>query len=252
MVKAATGEEISPEQLGGAHVHTSISGVCDHIAQNDEHALIILKDIIKFISLNKDSEWNIKEAKDPLYDIKELLGIMPHNLFKTIDVREILARILDASYLCEFKQNYGTTLVTGFAHICGMPVGVIANNGILFSESALKGTHFVELCCQQNIPLIFFQNITGFMVGKKYEHEGIAKHGAKLVNAVANASVAKITMVLGGSYGAGNYGMCGRAFDPDFLFMWPSKNICNGWATSCKGFSYSKRRSSKEAKGKFF
>jgi acetyl-CoA carboxylase carboxyltransferase component len=252
LVKAATGEEISPEQLGGAHVHTSISGVCDHMAQNDKHALMILKDIMNFVSSSKEPVCEIKEAKEPLYDTQELLGIMPHNLFKAIDVREILARILDASYLCEFKQNYGTTLVTGFAHICGMPVGVIASNGILFSESALKGTHFVELCCQQNIPLIFFQNITGFMVGKKYEHEGIAKHGAKLVNAVANASVAKITMVLGGSYGAGNYGMCGRAFDPDFLFMWPGARISvMGGQQAAKVLVTVKEDQAKRLKGSF-
>jgi acetyl-CoA carboxylase carboxyltransferase component len=225
LVKAATGEEVSAEELGGALVHTSISGVADHLAEDDAHAIEILREIINHLGTPKNANVKLRPPEAPAFDIDELLGIMPSDIKKSIDVREIIARIVDSSQLFEFKKNYGTTLVCGFAHIEGMPVGIIANNGVLFSESALKGTHFIELCCQENIPLLFLQNITGFMVGKKYEHGGIAKDGAKLVHAVANAQVPKVTLVIGGSFGAGNYGMCGRAFDPDFLFMWPEARI---------------------------
>ena len=225
LVKAATGEEVSAEELGGAQVHTAISGVADHLAEDDGHAIEILREIINHLGQSSKAGVKLRPPEAPAFDIEELLGVMPTDIKKSIDVREIIARIVDGSQLFEFKKNYGTTLVCGFAHIEGIPVGVIANNGVLFSESALKGTHFIELCCQENIPLLFLQNITGFMVGKKYEHGGIAKDGAKLVHAVANAQVPKVTLVIGGSFGAGNYGMCGRAFDPDFLFMWPEARI---------------------------
>ena len=225
LVKAATGEEVTAEELGGAEVHTSISGVADHIAENDEHALEIIREIVGTLGTPDKAAVKLSAPREPLYPTEELLGVMPSDIKKFVDVREIIARITDGSELFEFKKNYATTLVTGFAKINGMPVGIIANNGVLFSESALKGTHFIELCCQENIPLLFIQNITGFMVGKKYEHGGIAKDGAKLVHAVANANIPKITLMIGGSFGAGNYGMCGRAYDPDFLFMWPEARI---------------------------
>jgi 3-methylcrotonyl-CoA carboxylase beta subunit len=224
LVKAATGEEISAEDLGGAKVHTKISGVADYLAEDDAHAIYLVREIVKSLSPKKPS-FEIKDFSEPLYSQDELLGVVGEELNKPVEIRDVIARIVDSSDFFEFKPGYGSTLVTGFADICGISVGIIANNGILFSESALKGAHFIELCCQQNRPLLFLQNITGFMVGKQYEHEGIAKHGAKLVNAVANAAVPKVTVVVGGSYGAGNYGMCGRAFDPDFLFMWPCAKI---------------------------
>ena len=225
LVKAATGEEVSAEELGGAHVHTSISGVADHIAANDAEALDIARDIIATLSPQKEAKIRLKVPCEPCYDPDELLGIVPTELNKNFDIREVIARIVDGSELFEFKKNYGSTLVCGYAHIQGIPVGILANNGVLFSQSALKGAHFIELCCQEGIPLLFLQNITGFMVGKDYEHEGIAKHGAKLVHAVANAAVPKLTVIVGGSYGAGNYGMCGRAYGPNFLFMWPGARI---------------------------
>ena len=225
LVKAATGEDVTTEELGGAHVHTSISGVADHAAENDEHALDIVRDIVRFLGKSSSQPLALKQSEAPLYPEEELLGIVPADAKKAYDCRELIARIVDRSELFEFKKNYGSTLVTGFAHLAGMPVGIIANNGFLFSESALKGTHFIEICTRENIPLLFIQNITGFMVGKKYEHGGIAKDGAKLVHAVANAAVPKISLVVGGSYGAGNYGMCGRAYDPNFLFMWPNARI---------------------------
>lgn len=229
LVKAATGEVINSEQLGGADVHCRTSGVADYYAQNDEHALLLARDIIKNLKYShkkKNRELlNILEPKQPLYDPQDIYGIVEQDSRKAYDVREIIARIVDASCFDEFKPLYGATLVCGFAHIYGYPVGIIANNGILFSESALKGTQFVQLCCQQKIPLIFLQNITGFMVGKKYEHEGIAKHGAKMVTAVACANVPKITVIIGGSFGAGNYGMCGRAYQPRFLYMWPNARV---------------------------
>ena len=225
LVKAATGEDVTAEELGGADVHTSISGVADHIADNDVHALAIVRDIIGHLGLRKSAPAKLLDPRAPAYDPNEILGVVPADPRKFFDVREIIARVVDGSELFEFKRNYGTTLVTGFAHINGIPVGIIANNGVLFSESAQKAAHFIEVCTQEQIPLVFLQNITGFIVGKKYEHGGIAKDGAKMVHAVANANVPKITMVVGGSFGAGNYGMCGRAYDPRFMWMWPNARI---------------------------
>lgn len=225
LVKAATGEDVTAEELGGAQVHTSISGVADHLAENDEHAIYILRDIVR--SLRKPDVAPVKLAtpRPPAYSPEEILGVVPKDSRKFFDIREVIARVVDGSDFFEFKRNYGTTLVTGFAHIEGIPVGIIANNGVLFSESALKAAHFVELCCQEQTPIVFLQNITGFIVGKQYEHGGIAKDGAKMVHAVANANVPKITVIVGGSHGAGNYGMCGRAYDPRFMFMWPDARI---------------------------
>ncbi|WP_141732069.1 carboxyl transferase domain-containing protein [Oligoflexus tunisiensis] len=225
LVKAATGEEVTAEELGGAKVHTSISGVADHMAENDDHALQIVRQIVKYLGKTAECPVKIEAPEEPHYDPEEIMGVVPMDARKAYDIREVIARVVDGSRLFEFKPNYGTTLVTGFAHICGIPVGIIANNGVLFSESALKGTHFIELCTQEKIPLLFLQNITGFIVGKKYEHGGIAKDGAKLVHAVANANVPKVTCVVGGSFGAGNYGMCGRAYEPRYLFMWPNARI---------------------------
>jgi 3-methylcrotonyl-CoA carboxylase beta subunit len=225
LVKAATGEDVTAEELGGADLHTRLSGVADHLAQDDAHALAIVRRIVKNLNRNKVVSLNLQKPIQPLLAPDEIYGIVPHDVRQPYDVREIIARIVDGSELDEFKQNYGTTLVTGFAHLYGMPVGIIANNGVLFSESALKGTHFIELCCQRKIPLVFLQNITGFMVGQKYEAGGIAKDGAKLVTAVSTAQVPKVTMIIGGSFGAGNYGMCGRAFSPRFLWMWPNARI---------------------------
>lgn len=225
LVKAATGEVVSAEELGGGDVHTRISGVADHLAQNDAHALAIARRIVSDLNWKKQGELDRAEPKPPRYAAEEIYGVIPADAKKPFDVREIIARLVDDSDFDEFKQNYGTTLVTGFARLNGYRVGIIANNGILFSESALKGAHFVELCCQRGIPLVFLQNITGFMVGKKYENGGIAKDGAKLVTAVACASVPKFTVLIGGSFGAGNYGMCGRAYSPRFLWMWPNSRI---------------------------
>ncbi|HYC05702.1 MAG TPA: carboxyl transferase domain-containing protein [Azospirillaceae bacterium] len=225
LVKAATGEVVSAEDLGGAEVHSRISGVTDHMAANDPHALSIARRIVANLNRVKRPSVSVAPPVEPLYAPEELYGIIPTDTRKPFDVREVIARIVDGSEFDEFKQNYGTTLVTGFARIWGYPVGIIANNGILFSESALKGAHFIELCCQRGIPLLFLQNITGFMVGRKYENAGIAKDGAKLVTAVATASVPKITVIIGGSFGAGNYGMCGRAYSPRFLYMWPNARI---------------------------
>jgi 3-methylcrotonyl-CoA carboxylase beta subunit len=225
LVKAATGEEVTAEELGGADVHTRLSGVADHLAEDDAHALAIVRRIVGNLNRNKAVQLDLKKPIPPLHAADEIYGIVPEDTRKPYDVREIIARIVDGSELDEFKQNYGATLVTGFARLSGMPVGVIANNGVLFSESALKGAHFIELCCQRRIPLVFLQNITGFMVGRKYEQGGIAKDGAKLVTAVATAEVPKVTMIIGGSFGAGNYGMCGRAFGPRFLWMWPNARI---------------------------
>ncbi|MFH1553536.1 MAG: carboxyl transferase domain-containing protein [Pseudomonadota bacterium] len=225
LVKAATGEVVTAEELGGADVHTRVSGVADHVAENDAHALGIARTIIGDLNQVKRHDLDIRPPKAPLYDAEEIYGIVSEDPKKPFDVRQIIARIVDGSEFDEFKPLYGQTLVTGFARIFGYPVGIIANNGILFSESALKGAHFVELCCQRNIPLVFLQNITGFMVGRKYEAGGIAKDGAKLVNAVSCASVPKFTVVIGNSFGAGNYGMCGRAYDPRFLWMWPNARI---------------------------
>ncbi len=225
LVKAATGVEVSAEELGGADVHTRISGVADHFAENDEHALEICRHIVATLNTRKQVTLDVAPPEDPLYDPEELYGIIPRTLKEIYDVREVIARLVDGSRFREFKARYGTTLVCGFARIYGYLVGIIANNGVLFSESALKGTHFIELCTARGIPLLFLQNITGFMVGKEYEAGGIAKDGAKMVHAVANAAVPKITVIIGGSFGAGNYGMAGRAYDPRFLWMWPNARI---------------------------
>ena len=225
LVKAATGEQVSAEELGGGDVHTRLSGVADHLAENDHHALQIARQAVSHLNRQKPQQLVLRPTREPAYNIEELNGIIPADTRKSYDVREIIARLIDGSEFEEFKARYGTTLVTGFAHLYGMPVGIIANNGILFSESAQKGAHFIELCAQRKIPLIFLQNITGFMVGRKYENEGIARHGAKLVTAVATAAVPKLTIIIGGSFGAGNYGMCGRAYSPRFLFMWPNARI---------------------------
>jgi 3-methylcrotonyl-CoA carboxylase beta subunit len=225
LVKAATGEVVDAEALGGADVHTSISGVADHFAENDTHALGIARDIVAHLNRGKTIPLELREPREPKYAANELYGVIPQDTRLPFDVREVIARIVDASEFHEFKARYGKTLVTGFAHIHGYPVGIIANNGILFSESALKGAHFIELCNQRGVPLVFLQNITGFMVGKKYEQAGIAKDGAKMVTAVACSTVPKFTVIIGGSFGAGNYAMCGRAYGARFLWMWPNARI---------------------------
>jgi 3-methylcrotonyl-CoA carboxylase beta subunit len=225
LVKAATGEVVTAEDLGGGDVHTRLSGVADHLAQNDLHALALARQAVSHLNQKKALAPALLASAAPKFVAQELYGVIPTDTRKPFDVREIIARIVDGSEFHEFKPRFGTTLVTGFAHIEGMPVGIIANNGILFSESALKGAHFIELCCQRKIPLVFLQNITGFMVGRKYENEGIARNGAKMVTAVATAAVPKFTIIIGGSFGAGNYGMCGRAFSPRFLWMWPNARI---------------------------
>ena len=225
LVKAATGEEVSAEDLGGADVHTRLSGVADHFALNDKHALELARRSVANLNRPKLANIELQASEEPLYDPQEIAGVVPASLRTPYDVREVIARVVDGSRFDEFKARYGTTLVCGFAHLHGIPVGIIANNGVLFSESAVKGAHFVELCCQRGIPLLFMQNITGFMVGQKYESGGIAKDGAKLVTAVSNAQVPKITTIIGGSFGAGNYGMCGRAYDPRFLWTWPNSRI---------------------------
>ena len=225
LVKAATGEEISAEDLGGGDLHARKSGVVDHLAENDEHALTIVRDIVSHLGDETGAQVELREPRPPAFDAEELYGIIPEDVRAPYDVHEIIARIVDGSEFHEFKALYGSTLVCGFAHIWGMPVAILANNGVLFSESAVKGAHFIELACQRRIPLLFLQNISGFMVGGKYEAEGIAKHGAKLVTAVATASVPKVTVLIGGSFGAGNYGMAGRAYSPRFLFTWPNSRI---------------------------
>jgi acetyl-CoA carboxylase carboxyltransferase component len=225
LVKAATGEIVTPEELGGADVHTSISGVADHFAENDQHAIQILRNIFESMKFKKKQAFDLMPIEEPAYDPQELYGIAPVDFKDLIDPREIIARMVDGSKFHEFKQRYGTTIVTGFAKIMGFPVGIIANNGVLFSESALKATHFIELCTSKKIPLVFMQNITGFIVGKDFERGGIAKDGAKMVHAVANADVPKFTVIFGGSFGAGNYGMAGRAYSPRLLFMWPNAKI---------------------------
>ena len=225
LVKAATGEDVSAEELGGADVHCRESGVADHYAQNDHHALSLARKSIARLNRSKPNKLTVTESQAPLYPVEELYGVIPKDSKKPFEVKEVIARVVDGSEFDEFKALYGTTLVCGFARVHGYPVGILANNGILFSEAAEKGAHFIELCCQRKIPLVFLQNITGFMVGKQYEAQGIAKHGAKLVNAVACAQVPKFTFIIGGSFGAGNYGMCGRAYDPRFLFMWPNARI---------------------------
>lgn len=252
LVKAATGEEVTAEDLGGGDVHTRLSGVVDHLAQNDLHALSLARNIIANLNQQKTPIHHAtaqKIPRPPKYDAKELYGIIPTDTRKPFDIREIIARIVDGSEFDEFKARFGTTLVCGFAHIEGMPVGIIANNGILFSESAQKATHFIELCCKRKIPLVFLQNITGFMVGRKYENEGIARHGAKMVMAVANAKVPKFTVIVGGSFGAGNYGMCGRAYSPRFLWMWPNARISVMGGEQAASVLATVKRSQYHAKG---
>jgi len=252
-VKAATGEIVTAEDLGGGDVHTRLSGVADYLAQNDAHALALARSAVA--NLNANFNRKVPEVlasrapRAPEYAADEVYGVVPTDTRKPYDVREIIARIVDGSEFDEFKARFGSTLVTGFAHIEGMPVGIIANNGILFSESALKGAHFIELCCQRKIPLVFLQNITGFMVGRKYEAEGIARHGAKMVMAVATAQVPKFTIIIGGSFGAGNYGMCGRAYSPRFLWMWPNARICVMGGEQASSVLASVRRDAIEAKG---
>ena len=225
LVKAATGEEVSAEDLGGADVHTSISGVADHLAVNDMHAIQICRNIFESISRKEYQELQMQAIQEPLYPADELYGILPLDLKKPVDSREIIARVIDGSLFHEFKERYAPTIVTGFAHILGYPIGILANNGVLFGETALKGAHFVELCTSRNIPMLFMQNITGFIVGKQYERAGIARDGAKFVHAVANANVPKFTVIFGGSFGAGNYAMAGRAYEPRFLWMYPNSKI---------------------------
>ena len=254
LVKAATGEEVTAEDLGGARVHTSESGVADHFAENEEEALLITRNIVENLNYEASPKSDIKKglsaAKDPLYPMDDVYGILPEDTTKTpFDVREIIARLVDGSEFHEFKERYGTSLVCGFAKIHGCPVGIVANNGILFSESAQKGAHFIELCGQRSIPLIFLQNITGFMVGRKYESEGIAKHGAKMVTAVSTVNVPKFTVLIGGSYGAGNYGMCGRAYSPRFLFMWPNSRISVMGGDQAAGVLATVRQDALSAKG---
>jgi propionyl-CoA carboxylase len=225
LVKAATGEEVTAEELGGGDVHTRISGVADHLANDDAHALRLLRDIVENLGPVDRARVPCAAPEPPHYDPEELYGVVSHDPRHPFDIREVIARIVDGSRMHEFKPRYGTTLVCGFAHIHGYSVGIVANNGILFSAEALKATHFIELCNARRIPLVFLQNITGFMIGRQYEHGGIAKDGAKMVNAVSNSTVPKFTVIVGGSYGAGNYGMCGRAYQPRLLFMWPQAKI---------------------------
>ncbi len=249
LVKAATGEIVSAEELGGADVHTRISGVTDHLASDDAHALAIVRRIVRNLNRRKRVDLELREPRAPLYPAEELYGVVPADTRTPYDIREIIMRLVDGSEFDEFKALYGETLVTGFAHLHGYPVGIVANNGILFSESALKGTHFIELCCQRGIPLIFLQNISGFMVGQKYEAGGIAKDGAKMVTAVASANVPKFTLIVGGSFGAGNYGMCGRAYDPRFLWMWPNARISVMGGDQAAAVLAQVRRDGLEARG---
>ncbi len=250
LVKAATGEVVSAEDLGGADVHARKSGVADHYAADDHHALDIARRIVGTLNARKSVDIPIQPVEEPAFPIDDLLSVVPTDLKKQYDIREVIARLVDGSRFAEFKQLYGSTLVCGFAHIWGMPVGIIGNNGILFSESAMKGAHFIELCCQRRIPLLFLQNITGFMVGRQFEAGGIAKDGAKLVTAVASAEVPKITLLVGGSYGAGNYGMCGRAYQPRFLFTWPNSRISVMGGEQAASVLATVRRDNIEAEGK--
>ncbi|WP_286987246.1 carboxyl transferase domain-containing protein, partial [Thiomonas sp. UBA7699] len=249
LVKAATGEEVSAEDLGGGDVHTRLSGVADHLARNDAHALDIARRIVSRLRPAERAAVDLRPPREPLYAASELYGCIPTDARKPFDIREIIARIVDGSELDEFKARFGATLVCGFAHLHGMPVGILANNGILFSDSAVKGAHFIELCCQRRIPLLFLQNITGFMVGRKAENEGIARHGAKLVTAVACAQVPKFTVIVGGSFGAGNYGMCGRAYSPRLLWMWPNARISVMGGEQAASVLATVRRESIEAQG---
>ncbi len=249
LVKAAIGEVVSAEDLGGGDVHTRLSGVADHLAQNDAHAIALARQAVATLNRRKVATQALREPRAPRYDPQEIYGVIPVDTRKPYDVREIIARIVDGSEFHEFKARYGATLVCGFAHIEGMPIGIVANNGVLFSESAQKGAHFIELCCQRKVPLLFLQNITGFMVGRKYESEGIARHGAKMVTAVATAQVPKFTVIIGGSYGAGNYGMCGRAYSPRFLWMWPNARISVMGGEQAASVLATVRRDGIEAKG---
>ncbi len=250
LVKAATGESVTAEELGGADVHTRVSGVADHLAEDDRHALELARRAVGNLNRTSPAGLDLREPREPLYDPAELYGAIPQSTRTPFDVREVIARIVDASEFDEFKSRYGATLVCGFARIGGFPVGIIANNGILFSESALKSTHFIELCCQRGIPLAFLQNISGFMVGKKYEAGGIAKDGAKMVTAVACAKVPKFTVIIGGSFGAGNYGMCGRAFGPRFLWSWPNARISVMGGEQAANVLAQVRREALESQGK--
>ena len=249
LVKAATGEVVTAEDLGGGDVHTRLSGVADHLANNDTHALAIARHSVAQLNWTKANPLAMREPRPPAFDTAELHGVIPTDTRKPFDIREVIARIVDGSEFDEFKARYGATLVCGFAHIEGMPVGIVANNGILFAESANKGAHFIELCCQRKIPLVFLQNITGFMVGRKYENDGIARAGAKMVTAVACAAVPKFTVIIGGSFGAGNYGMCGRAFSPRFLWMWPNARISVMGGEQAASVLSTLKRDGIEAKG---
>jgi 3-methylcrotonyl-CoA carboxylase beta subunit len=250
LVKAATGEVVTAEELGGGDVHTRLSGVADHLAENDAHALGIARRIVGTLNRVRPPGPPVEESEEPLYDPAEIDGVIPTDTRKPWDVREIIARVVDGSRFDEFKARYGPTLVTGFARLYGVTVGILANNGILFSESALKGAHFIELCAQRGIPLLFLQNITGFMVGRKYENAGIARDGAKMVTAVATAQVPKITMVIGGSFGAGNYAMCGRGYSPRFMWTWPNSRISVMGGEQAASVLSTVRRDALEAAGK--
>jgi 3-methylcrotonyl-CoA carboxylase beta subunit len=249
LVKAATGEVVTAEDLGGGDVHTRLSGVADHLADNDTHALALARQVVGSLNWSKSNPLRCQPPKAPRYAVEELHGVIPTDARKPFDVREVIARVVDDSAFDEFKARYGSTLVCGFAHIDGMPVGIVANNGILFTESANKGAHFIELCCQRKIPLLFLQNITGFMVGRKVENEGIARAGAKMVTAVACAQVPKFTVIIGGSFGAGNYGMCGRAYSPRFLWMWPNARISVMGGEQAAGVLATVKRDGIELKG---
>jgi 3-methylcrotonyl-CoA carboxylase beta subunit len=249
LVKAATGEIVTAEELGGGDVHTRLSGVADHLARDDAHALALARRAVANLNIVRTAQVEMQTPEDPLYDPQDITGIVPPDLRTPYDVREVIARIVDGSRFDEFKARYGETLVTGFAHVHGIPVGIVANNGVLFSASALKGAHFVELCSQRKIPLVFLQNITGFMVGREYEAGGIAKDGAKLVTAVATTKVPKVTVIIGGSFGAGNYGMCGRAYSPRFLWTWPNSRISVMGGEQAAGVLATVRREAIERKG---
>jgi propionyl-CoA carboxylase len=250
LVKAATGEEVTAEELGGADVHTRTSGVADHYAADEEEALARARDVIGTLTSRKTMPWEVTGPEEPLFDPEEIGGIVPVSARRSYDVREVIARLVDGSRFSEFKALYGTTLVCGFARLTGYPVGILANNGVLFSESALKATHFITMCCQRRVPLIFLQNITGFIVGKDYEHQGIAKDGAKMVHAVANAEVPKFTVIIGGSFGAGNYGMCGRAYQPRQLWMWPNARISVMGGEQAASVLAQVKRDQRERRGK--
>jgi len=249
LVKAATGEEVTAEELGGGDVHTRISGVADHLAEDDADALEMAREIVSHLGASRGAQLDTRPPEPPAYDPAEIHGVLPRDGRTPYEVKEVIARLVDGSRFHEFKARYGTTLVCGFAHLMGMPVAILANQGILFSESSLKGTHFIELAAQRGVPLLFLQNITGFMVGRQYEHGGIAKDGAKLVHAVANAPVPKITVIIGGSFGAGNYGMCGRAYDPRFLFMWPNARISVMGGEQAAGVLVTVKKEQLETKG---